>query len=159
MHHFATSQANRPEKPYHSMLASSLERVWNYESRQMIYLDRATHLEIYHDGTWNVYTRSEESDPPLIVAICQTAKLLRGTGLRDAQGIALYDGDVIKLFDFLELELIAWVDLGFWLLSIESESTDPQQIPHNALGIVNCMLLGNIYEHPEWDRYSMREVR
>ncbi len=90
---------------------------------------------------------------PLIVSLLNHEnwghiKLSQYTGLKDKNGVEIYDGDI--------LEIVSWHFSGKWRSEIKWDPNSVSFVVKNVVGDIGvfvtenfCTVIGNIYENPE----------
>ena len=107
-------------------------RAWDDKGMVMQYVSLNTLLEGFADDC--PFVPNDESP-----GIADWQPIMQYTGLKDKNGVEIYEGDIIKeLHQGGEIGVIEWVDHGFWFM----KGTGP------------CMpyereVIGNIYENKE----------
>lgn len=80
----------------------------------------------------------------------QGVKFMQYTGLKDKNGVEIYEGDVVGLFLGSQCTSVYWDnDFGGWGIVARPSSTSNmgEELLANHLG--TCEVIGNIYENPE----------
>lgn len=100
--------------------------------------------EQYYEGGGDIHTRSisEEIKSPI---------LMQFTGLKDRNGVEIYEGDILKNTEHGHIFKITWgIEnetyagwAGVWLNSENGFISPLYNSP-----LLNCEIIGNIYEHP-----------
>ena len=109
-------------------------RVWDEIDKKMYYAGECK-LSIDLFG----YIYDDESDEPTR-SMNHRMKLLRGTGLKDKNGVEIYEGDIQKSVNFYRetrLEVVKW----------RKDCADFEILRFSGKPI--CEVIGNIYENPE----------
>lgn len=116
-------------------------RAWDTENKRMMYSD-AVKLDDFFDYV----TEGDGS-------IREWVKLMQFIGLKDKNGIEIYEGDIIKIFNWgfkdkgeIGVVQVFWhdEDIGWRIQPMLIEDVYDLR---RALGI--CEVIGNIYENPE----------
>ena len=89
-----------------------------------------------------------EGHPVLINALTGQAdhlKLMQYTGLKDKNGVDIYEGDIVE--HFAGIRTVQWnQDYGAWSMGMYQSITDQECGPYDCYEIE---VIGNIYENPE----------
>lgn len=133
-------------------------RAWDFNDKQMqqvtaLYfeLDRVREVEtLEHKG---VYIRNF-ADPEEIT-------VMQSTGLKDKNGIEIYEGDILRSHHFYDTEgkelklshIVQWSEKysGWYALNVDSmdEGDGSQQLWAYMRNAIEPHVIGNIHENPE----------
>jgi len=139
-------------------------RIWDKNSKKMIYPRSNDILEVYDDGTWefhtDVYISSDSCrDYYETVIFDDDGTLLWGIGRKDSNGRKVYEGDVVEAevrfiteypFGKTTEEKIVGVvektDDGCWQIRTNNKY---MPIIGSCAAVQIIKVIGNIYENPE----------
>lgn len=143
-------------------------KVWCKENEEFIQFNKMGFLE---DGSlWyaqGVDENEEETDPPYFENQ-NDWELMQYTGLKDKNGVEIYEGDIVKIDDYFNGEMNAKVvfekgSFGFvgidrrvidvvnsnWNDDFLSASYLSWTYDHPDNELFNAIVIGNVYENPE----------
>ena len=72
--------------------------------------------------------------------------LMQYTGLKDKNGVEIYEGDIVRLFDAEKLQIIIF-NRGAFALQLQDDGTAYRSLYHQYQADIE--VIGNIYENPE----------
>ena len=115
-------------------------RAWDKEANSW-YDDSNQHLVINLDGTltncWNGELMEDYTERIILIPF---------TGLKDKNGVEIYEGDIVECFND-GLSEVLFRKGSFGTLTYTSRGVDFYTF-NEVYGA--CEIIGNIYENPEW---------
>jgi len=135
-------------------------RAWDKERKQMERFD-LSHKDglLYQDGKWFVATGYDSEDNPIFNEdnVPSRYELMQSTGLRDRNGVEIYEGDIVRWSDSFEERVfcydlpIIWARGAWYLDTDESRKYPGSDVLFEIVWDEpqNVEVIGNIYENPE----------
>ncbi len=85
-----------------------------------------------------------------LIRVSPNIILTLSTLVKDKNGQEVYDGDIVRMFEWEELMIVTWYEHGFYVIPIDSEDMSPSLIPTDHKNRAkNLEIVTNIYERPE----------
>ena len=79
--------------------------------------------------------------------LCEDCVLLQYTGLKDKNGVEIYEGDIVENIQYLEYEVKFLQDDCAFVF--QRKQQNPIPISNSTVFYNNFKVIGNIYENPE----------
>ena len=124
-------------------------RAWSHDTMwRVMSLELDDKFGIYNTRN-DVLLRKEEDESDDFREWTKNLKLMQYTGLKDKNGVDIYEGDIVAMFGNTQRSEVVW-DLGAWMIYLvesgtqEGESLD---LLFNHTGI--CEVVGNTYDNPK----------
>lgn len=115
-------------------------RVWDKDHKYMEYTDKNLVVCFSDEGVDTVdHTTFSHSCTSM-----QNYELMQSTGLKDNNGVEIYEGDIIKN-SYDEIYTVKWFDASFYLEEKYNGGFDYFELHFGD----NKEVIGNIYENPE----------
>ena len=131
-------------------------RAWDKDHKYMEYTDRNLIVSFGDNGNVDV------TDLSNIYSTCegmQNFELMQSTGLRDKNGVEIYEGDIVEVLVQDDFPKIVEDGTYIGVVGYKQGTFDIKSADNIYLGIIpemnitniNCIfeILGNRYEHPE----------
>jgi uncharacterized phage protein (TIGR01671 family) len=113
-------------------------RAWDSKHYVMVSVDRMRILCMYNDHSGHI-----EDDYEKILDIDSDTPLMQYTGLKDKNGVEIYEGDIIALGDVICP--ITWDDGGFQMITSANQGKSAAIQDR----VKKFKVIGNIYENLE----------
>lgn len=127
-------------------------RAWDKEHEEMLYPDDEDKI-FFEVTVYGMNTLDMRVDPDEYGGFSYlNTVIMQSTGLRDKNGVEIFEGDILKLRDsYLAVYVVEWHRNKFmWVLRYQKDKN--QYFPFYAITntfLEDLELLGNVYQTPE----------
>ena len=116
-------------------------RAWDYEIGKVVDL-----YEVILGDEYQYYEDDNEN-----LGRCKTETLMQYTGLKDKNGVEIYEGDALRCYhedgESNYAGVVEWIAEGDWLGWCLMDGCGPEMLRVDDQG--NLGVIGNIHENPE----------